>query len=248
VPASRAALMQLALRLVEQSTGDGSFLHAKFLLEAHLSVARLLGTSDATQARSHLERAAAALEVACGAAGEGERWARKRDELRFALLMGWSQTLAESGGEQRSEALECAAKAKGLLASLPENAADLGVFCYNCGVREHRARQFDASVAWIQLSIDSFDRLHNASSLCRSLRLLAATQLDSGRHEPAKKAVLLALEIDHSALSLAMLCRVHLLAEDRPALEQVQCRLLLVPFLISIYSSPCPVCFSRLPI
>ena len=97
-PASRAAVKQLALRLVEQSVGDSSFLHAKFVLEAHLSVARGFG-GDAAQARAHLDRAAAALEAACAAAGEGERWARKRDELRFGLLLGTSQTLFESGGD-----------------------------------------------------------------------------------------------------------------------------------------------------
>ncbi len=227
-PLSRALVKQLSLALIDQSTGDNSLAHLKFTMEAHLSVAQSF-CGDVQHARAELSKARLVLESICSLAGEGDRWTRKKSELRFQLALASSQVLFEGSGggeEEKNEALALAREAKELLAVLPENSADLGVFCYNCGVKEHRGKCFDSSVAWIQLSVDSFDRLHNAQNLCRSLRLLAATHLTCSRLEQAKIAVMVALEIDHSALSLAMLCRVHLLSDDRASLEQSLSRLL----------------------
>jgi tetratricopeptide (TPR) repeat protein len=216
-PLSRAMVKHIALRFIETSAGDSSYLHVKFLMDAHLSVAQLFGGDS--HVKSHLQLAQNALDAICSMAGDGERWARKTSELRFQYHLACSQILFDGGGE-KGEAFEAAKMAKEMLPSLAENGADLGLFCYNCGVREHKAKHMESSIGWIQLSVDSFDRVQNVQNLCRSLRLLAATQLDCRQLDAATKSALLAMELDrNSALSLAMLCRIHAAADDTTALE-----------------------------
>lgn len=218
----------IALRCIEQSAGESNFLHLKFVMEAHLSVAQLFGSGS--MALQHLESAQSSLEALCCLAGDGERWIRKKSELRFQCFLACSQILYNAGGDHKTTALVFAKRAKELLSAIPENSADLGLLCYNCGVREHKGKQLENCIAWVQLSVDSFDRVQNVQNLCRSLRLLAASLMDNRQLDQAKKAVQLALELDHgTAHTLAMMCRIHVVADEIPMLEAALGRLLQAP-------------------
>jgi tetratricopeptide (TPR) repeat protein len=219
----------MALCCVQHSAGEANYLHLKFVTEAHLSVGRLFG-SDLVAVQQHLEAAQSALDALCALAGDGERWIRKTSELRFQCFLACSQILYDLGGDHKMMAHSFAKRAKELLPSVAELGADLGLFCYNCGVREHKAKQLESCVAWVQLSVDSFDRVQNVHNLCRSLRLLAASLMDMRQLEQAKKTAHLAMELDHgTAHTLAMLCRIHLAADETQVLEAALSRLLQVP-------------------
>lgn len=216
----------MLLCCVEQEPGDGSFVHLKFLMDGHLAVAQLFASSDSSMVSRHLDAAQKVLDSICAVAGDGEKSLRKKTELRFQCFLACSQILYEAGGELKIGAYGFAKQAKDLVPSV--SGVDLGTFCYNCAVREHRAKQLDSCIGWVQLSVDSLDRFQNDKALCRSLRLLVACLLDSRQVEQAKKTAMLAMDLDGgSALTLAMLCRVHLAASDESqGLENALSRLL----------------------
>lgn len=210
---------------------QNSILHSKFVMDAHLKLASECPSQEATM---HLEKAKQCFDRIALTAGEKNVSSKKLMELKFQLLLSsshiWFDVL-----QLRDRAYDCAVEAANILNQMGNvggvggASCDLGIFAYNCGVREHRAKHIAGAIRWAQLSVDSFDRFKSTSQLCRSLRLLTACHLDVHDTESAKKACMLAMEIDATATSLAMLCRVHLASADQSALEASITRLLQAP-------------------
>ena len=226
---TQTEIKEFSVFLIEGSSGDSSSIHLNFVVDAHLKLALTFSGNDHVKARSHLKKANEFFEHLCSLVLDGDerdkaRGTRKMKELKFRICLTSCEVLFE--GDSKDEALKSAQEAKGLLDSVPELACELGIFCYNCGVKEHRKKCLDGSVSWLSLSVDSFDRIQNASNLSRSLRLLCACHLDKKEAEQAKKVCLLAVEIDPCIQSLAMMCRVNLADSDLAALEASLKRLL----------------------
>jgi hypothetical protein len=224
-------------REAEAAPGDAGLLHRRFVKDAHLKLAkdsvRLDGgrAEVAIRAEFHLERASAvtASIVDLLAMEDPSRVSKKTAELNLSLLLVKCEVLFDL--EKNALALERATEAAALNAVLPDRSAEVGVLAYNCGIKvwkkaafcvlcfesesvwrlqEHRAKRTDSCISWLQLSVQCFDRHKAASSLSRSLRMLAGCFLERQDLESAKRAASLALEVDTTVLSLAMVAKTQM--------------------------------------